>query len=645
MTNVHAAASRANGPIAPEPSSAANPAPERRRRVMDLSAPFLGAVALVAALAAATTAAAQPAPPAAPSAIPGPAAYPGGMWSPGRARFGVASASDVPITMDDGTVLRATVLYPADKTTGQRVPGRFPVILEHTPYVATVAAPPTFFTARGYIYVAAQARGTGRSGGELQRFTPRDAQDGLALVNWAAHRLDGADGRIGLYGCSYPGVMALNTAARLKPGSPVKAIVAACAGLSLNRATMMVGGMPTTSFWNFIPRGASSMGNTPAAVRFFAAMEASMKAGGDVAYEGAFWLQRGNIGLTRQIAQTGIPVLQWAGWRDTNNAVALRTFAALQNVAAGRPWGAPLQAGRPLSPRYQILMSNGEHGQDLDDGVILQWFETWLGGVDTGIARTRKPIHLFEPGTDRWINLARFPAPARYTDWQLAPGALLRRAAKASSQTIAFGDPAARLTYTTAPLPRGATLSGPISATVLARSSNTNLRLIAKLYDVAPGGTATLFSTGVVLGSQHTPDPALSWKDASGTLIWPWPRLDADTPLQPGRTYRLEIPFEPQQRALLPGHNLRLELTTSVPEAVCPAAAVPPPNNNDVCRMTGPQAASLPGGIYTILTGPGTSALHLPQLPLKAQPTVASGPAPTPQHAGERSTIPLDWGR
>jgi len=58
--------------------------------------------------------------------------------------------------------------------------------------------------------------------------------------------------------------------------------------MGLNRATMMVSGIPTTSFWNFIPRGAQSMGSSPAAVRFFSTMEADMQAGGDVAYERNF---------------------------------------------------------------------------------------------------------------------------------------------------------------------------------------------------------------------------------------------------------------------------------------------------------------------------------------------------------------------
>ena len=368
--------------------------------------------------------------------------------------------------------------------------------------------------------MSVQARGTGASGGELQRFSSREADDGKMIVDWAARRVAGSDGRVALVGCSYPGVIALNTAARVGPTSPVKAVIAACAGLSLNRATLMVAGMPTTSFWNFITRGQKSMGSTPAAARFFSKMEADMKAGGDVAYERAFWLDRGNLSLTRSIAANDIPVLLWAGWRDTNNAVALRTFTGLQNAYVKRPFGAPMDPGQSVTPRYQIIMGSWTHGGGLDRGIFLQWFETWVKGVDTGIQATSTPMHIHEPGTDRWINLSRYPVTSEHTAWHFAgSGTLAAGRVSAGSEKIVLGDPShpgAKLAFTTPPFTVGATLSGPMSATVFASSSNTNMLLIAKLYDQGPDGASVLFSTGIVLGSQHKPDPALSWSIAAG---------------------------------------------------------------------------------------------------------------------------------
>ena len=45
----------------------------------------------------------------------------------------------MPVTMDDGVVLNGSVAYPTDLKTGKRASGRFPVVVEHIPYVKLVA--------------------------------------------------------------------------------------------------------------------------------------------------------------------------------------------------------------------------------------------------------------------------------------------------------------------------------------------------------------------------------------------------------------------------------------------------------------------------------------------------------------------------
>ena len=42
--------------------------------------------------------------------------------------------SNVPVTMADGTVLRADVHFPTDRGTAAPAPGPFPVLLAQTPY-------------------------------------------------------------------------------------------------------------------------------------------------------------------------------------------------------------------------------------------------------------------------------------------------------------------------------------------------------------------------------------------------------------------------------------------------------------------------------------------------------------------------------
>jgi hypothetical protein len=53
-------------------------------------------------------------------------AGPAAAWSPRPAAYGVGVKKNVPVTMSDGTVLRAYVFFPTDPKTGARRPGRSP---------------------------------------------------------------------------------------------------------------------------------------------------------------------------------------------------------------------------------------------------------------------------------------------------------------------------------------------------------------------------------------------------------------------------------------------------------------------------------------------------------------------------------------
>ncbi len=580
--------------------------------------------------------------------------YPGGTWEPGPARYSTTAPDSLTITTFDGVGLQALVWYPADPATGERAGGDFPVIMEMTPYPRLRAplSPIEFLTGHGYIYLVVRPRGSGGSEGRLQQFSSIDGRDGATVAAWAARDLPGSDGRVGLIGCSYPGGTALATAAYAGPGSPVKAVVAACIGLDMqHRQVWTTNGLPNAALSAYAPRAAAIMGGVESAATYFADFYASLMAGGPEAYDG-YWDHRLPLAWAGDIARNEIPTLLWSGWDDINETGALHAFVALQNAAAGRPIQAPMAGEQPPDPRYQLLMGNWGHAQGLDAGVMLQWFETWLKGVETGIGRTETPMHLFETGTNRWVNVARYPLVAAYTDWYLAPGHALVDTVPDAEGTagLRWAPPDAeggRLVFETPPFAEGATLAGPISVTAYARSSNTNLALIAKLYDVAPDGTAERVSFGALLGSQHRLDADRSWTGDDGTVIRPWPMLRRDEFLTPGEVYRLEIPLAARQWAVAPNHRLRLELTTQSPSEICPdegdVALVSEP-----CRLTLPQRETLPGGRYTLLFGPQyPSALHLPQLPWHAFETARSGPPPA-DWTDEPSpyldfTLPLVW--
>ncbi len=590
--------------------------------------------------------------------------YPGGTWEPGPPRSGFEVETGLRVTMDDAVELEASIAWPTDLKTGERADGPFPVVVEHMPYVR-LGAPVevnTYFAQYGYISAQVRVRGLGRSGGDVQFLSSRDGLDGRNIVDWAAKDVEGSDGRVALIGCSWPGVTAMNDAAFVGPGSPLRAVVGACSGLgNMQRQSWIGAGMPTQSFWSFDARGAALTGNSEAGIHFFQEMTRSVMAGEDPAFGGGeYWSVRAPTEHAVRIIQNDVPVLLYAGWGDVVETGTVRAYLGLQNAAAGRPVFAQMEPDQPVDPRYQLIMGGWRHAQGLDLGIYLQWLETWVRGVDTGIQNTATPMHVYEMGTDRWLNLTGFPQVVDHTQWWLGPGGVLTsHVQKPGKATLAYAlpdDENGKLRFETPPLAEGATLSGSMSAIMHAHSSNTNLVMIARLYDVDAAGEATLISRGAVLGSQRELDMVRSWTDAEGTVTWPWPTLSRDAYLTPGEVYRFDIALAPRQWGVRPGHRLRLELTTQTPLDVCPATEMPPVNDTDPCRLTETQEETVPGGVYTVLFGPETpSALNLPQLAFMTFSDVPAGPAPTPWSESFRRmsdpsqgdtihTIPLDWG-
>src|SRR5690349_1344609 len=134
---------------------------------------------------------------------------------------------DVPITMDDGLVLRADVFLPLAE-------GQYPVILSHGPYAKGLAfqdgypsawaimvrdhpdvpagstnkyqswevVDPEKWVPDGYACVRVDSRGAGRSAGYLDVWAPRETQDFYNCIEWAGTQ-PWSNGKVGLAGISY----------------------------------------------------------------------------------------------------------------------------------------------------------------------------------------------------------------------------------------------------------------------------------------------------------------------------------------------------------------------------------------------------------------------------------------------------------
>lgn len=140
-------------------------------------------------------------------------------------RFDITVSKNVMIAMRDGVRLATDIYRPARN--GAAVEGRFPVVLERTPYNKDSRGPDTaaFFVPHGYVVVVQDVRARYRSEG---RWTPikDDPSDGFDTAAWIGQQ-PWADG-IGTIGTSYAGAtqhaLAIANAPHVKTMIPVDAM-------------------------------------------------------------------------------------------------------------------------------------------------------------------------------------------------------------------------------------------------------------------------------------------------------------------------------------------------------------------------------------------------------------------------------------
>jgi predicted acyl esterase len=533
--------------------------------------------------------------------------WPGGIWSPAEASYRSGVDEGVNVTMSDGTILKADVAYPIDPATGARATGSFPVLLTQSPYVNANPRGGDYYVQRGYIYVTAHVRGTTTSGGSFMFFSDRDAKDGAELVNWAA-KLPNSTGTVGMHGNSYMGLTQAWTLAALGKGSPVKALSASCMGAEFYRETYFAGGIPTQTL-NFQRVIGSSMGGDTAVSG--AANVADIEAGGDKAYFRTFWKERTVGALAQKLVDADVPILLWSSNGDIYAQSSLDLYAYLQNGYAKQPVYGPMSRSAAASGRYQIIMSQGGHCAGIDQRVQLEWFDTWLKGARTDMEKTAMPIHIHEQLSNRWFNTSHYPMVPAYTRYYLNNGSLATSVPTAQGQSnLVWGQPSANSTvqFDSAAFASGASLAGPISASIYASSTTSNLQLIATLVHVDAAGTSTVLTSGAVLGSLAENDAERSWTDKNGVPTRPYGKYEADVYVPAGTIKKYDFVISPRFVNFQAGSKLRVIFTTQTPTSRCS-----PVLGTDPCFPTAPQVASLSGSTVSIYHG-GTynSSINLP---------------------------------
>ncbi len=130
------------------------------------------------------------------------------LAAPPPGEYRVVVEAGVRVKMRDGIDLVADVYRPLAE-------GRFPVLLQRTPYNRAEPATGVSLASHGYVVVLQDTRGRYASEGDFYPFRD-EGRDGYDTVEWAA-ALPYADGKVGMFGGSYVGATQMLAAAERPP--------------------------------------------------------------------------------------------------------------------------------------------------------------------------------------------------------------------------------------------------------------------------------------------------------------------------------------------------------------------------------------------------------------------------------------------
>jgi len=513
---------------------------------------------------------------------------------------GVIYEENVSVRMRDGTILRANIYRPA-------APGRYPAILERTPYGKNCGMPNppvARFVLAGYACIFQDARGRYASGGDWIPFiTPEsyEAKDGYDTVEWIA-RQKWCNGRVGTMGASYNSLLQWKLASLNPPH-----LCAMCARTFPPEVTDIdfTGGIFRVARrikWLFgtmasdlkrrnkLPpphsnEQAKKIWDNGDGARLLNMLPVSRTAEYLPEPLGSYfldWMKNPSspvLKLNECHQNIRVPNLDITGWFDHCNETIHHLALMKKNAATAcarkhskiiiGPWNHCL-AGKSEQGSFNFGLSS-----EIDiAGIMIKWFDRWLKDLPNGEDKD-PPVRYFVMGSGEWRKSRQWPPEKTgrnsfylhnqknkmllstgkpgnsekpvhfvYDPWDPVPSLLSQGLFTGANDRSVLDYRSDILRYRTAPLNKPVLIAGNPVAVLYVSSSAPDTDFHVHLADEDPSGRALEISSG-----------ALRVRHRNG--------IDKEELVTPGTPVRLEIKMGPAACLFKPGHVIRLEITSS----------------------------------------------------------------------------------
>jgi len=516
---------------------------------------------------------------------------------------------DIRVPMRDGVELATDVYMPAEG-------GPFPTILQRTPYdrgsPGAYSAPDAVYMAqRGYAAVIQDTRGRYDSDGQWYPFI-NEANDGHDAIEWIAKQ-PWSTGKVGSTGPSYIGLTQWQEA---QGGS--KHYIASVPKVAYSNTFhnwVYTGGAFQLAFnlsWSIAMATRTNRSqymwmppeNHLRNLFWHLPLRTADEAAGrnikhwkdwiDHPVYGDYW--RGMRPIGENYEKASVSAYSMAGWFDVFLQGSLNNFIGMTGKA--KTPEARKKQKIIVGPWIHMLGNWGSSSTtgDVDFGPNClidlpaeqaRWFDHLLKGEANGIDKEPR-VKVFVMGANRWREANDWPIPeTKYTPYYFhsggkansltGDGGLSTTAPQAEqpdtytydpmhpvptaggstccaedSNPVTMGPRDQRpveyrhdvLCYTSEPLKKPVEATGPIKVVLYASSSARDTDWVAKLVDVHPSGFAMNVAQGILRAR---------YRDS-----WEKPEL-----LKPGEVYKFEIDLWSSSNCFLPGHRIRVDVTSS----------------------------------------------------------------------------------